>query len=272
MSTTRQSKKSKKKVGVQESLQLNKLDISKGNKKKATKADLLPYLSCVICKGLFRDAHTINEWLWTFCKIWVFEFFNMNKHETKWPKWKTNISGKPLSSVVSDMTMQNIVDILYPEFKKEEDKLRKKLYFEKMESLGINVEETKKQKKDNRTVKNTSEDDSKAGKQINFLLLPSNTLKEDQTPLPALSCQSFMTSEKKDIKYIKRFLASRLELEADDIDIYCYLHKLNDSRELSWVFKMIWITHHLTKMKPEEEINILILHYCKKGAFKEEQK
>ena len=116
--------------------------------------------------------------------------------------------------------MQNIVDILYPEFKKEESKLRMKLYYEKMESLGIDIEEAKKQRKEHKDTRNATENDSKTGKQINFLLLPSNTLKDGETPLPALTCQSFMTSEKKDIKYIKRFLANKLELQADDIDIY----------------------------------------------------
>jgi len=86
--------------------------------------------------------------------------------------------------------------------------------------------------------------------------------------MAALSCQSFKTSEKRDIKYIKRFIGHKIDENWEEMDVYCYDHKINDNRDLAYVFKLIWKNHKLTNMKPEEESNILILHYCRKGTFK----
>ena len=40
-----------------------------------TKADMLQYLTCFLCKGVYRDAHTINECMCTFCKGCIYTFF-----------------------------------------------------------------------------------------------------------------------------------------------------------------------------------------------------
>lgn len=38
-----------------------------GSRTEPTKADMLQYLTCWLCKGVYRDAHTINECMCT-CK------------------------------------------------------------------------------------------------------------------------------------------------------------------------------------------------------------
>ena len=51
---------------------IDKHDEKPPSGEKAKKSDLLNYITCVLCRGLFRDAHTINECLCTFCKVCIY--------------------------------------------------------------------------------------------------------------------------------------------------------------------------------------------------------
>lgn len=42
-----------------------------GSRSEPTKADMLQYLTCWLCKGVYRDAHTINECMCT-CKYFLY--------------------------------------------------------------------------------------------------------------------------------------------------------------------------------------------------------
>ena len=79
------------------------------------KNDLDPYFTWNLCKGFFRDAHTIIECGDTFCKSWIWFYFS-EKTAIACPDWGENLGGRPLDHVIPDPSMQKIVDILYPEF------------------------------------------------------------------------------------------------------------------------------------------------------------
>ncbi|CAI2378560.1 unnamed protein product [Moneuplotes crassus] len=271
MMNTRGTKKGgKKKVGVLESLDYCKANTKQTrSKKQATKAQLLPYLTCSICQGLFRDAQTINECLCTFCKVCIYDHFYFNKNSQKCPNCSADLGGKPTNKIVSDNTMQKLVDILYPHFKTKDEKIRKELYAQKMIKEGKDPEKENMLKREEilRNQEIAKEKENEANK--NFLLLPCNNLVDDAAVMKALPSQSYTTSAKRDIKYIKRFLAHKLgDINWEDIEIYCYDQRLSDNRDLSYIFTMIWKQHKMTKLKPEEEQRILVLHYCKKGTFK----
>ena len=97
--------------------------VSKG-REEPTKADMLNYLTCYLCKGVYRDAHTINECMCTFCKGCVYSFFFENNARNRCPNCKTELGGKPLETIVRDITLQNIVDWLIPDFKERDDKFK----------------------------------------------------------------------------------------------------------------------------------------------------
>ena len=88
------------------------------------------FLKCPLCLGFFRDAHTINECMCSFCKKCIFEYFQLNPKNDKCPSCKENVSlgGKPLKNVVSDQTLQKIVDLLYPQFKEQDLKTIQTMY------------------------------------------------------------------------------------------------------------------------------------------------
>ena len=88
---------------------------------------MLRYLTCYLCKGVYRDAHTINECMCTFCKGCIYHFFTENASRAKCPNCKAELGGKPLETIVKDITLQNIVDWLIPDFKERDDKLKSQL-------------------------------------------------------------------------------------------------------------------------------------------------
>lgn len=98
-----------------------------GSRKEPTKADMLEYLTCWLCKGMYRDAHTINECMCTFCKGCIYKFFLENPNRNKCPQCKCELGGKPLDAIVKDITLQNIADWLIPDFKQRDDKLKSDL-------------------------------------------------------------------------------------------------------------------------------------------------
>jgi len=91
---------------------------------EATKGDMLQYLTCYLCKGVYRDAHTINECMCTYCKGCIYHYFTEIPTRAKCPCCQAELGGKPLETIVKDTTLQNIVDWLIPDFKERDDKLK----------------------------------------------------------------------------------------------------------------------------------------------------
>ena len=95
--------------------------------RKVRKKELHEFLICSICGGFFRDAHTVNECLDTFCKACIVKYFQEDQSRGKCPKCFLVLGGKPLETIISDQTMQKIVDTLYPQFREEDERLLQKM-------------------------------------------------------------------------------------------------------------------------------------------------
>lgn len=168
--------------------------------------------------------------------------------------------------------MQRVVDVLYPEFKRKEEEVKRELYYRRMKDLGRDVEKIKKEKEERRKRNASYVNKNIVEKQIMFYLIPAVNLKRGEYPMKKFGNQTFKTNEKRDIRYLKKFLAFKLDYKMEEIDIYWYNQKLCDSRELYYVYQMHWLNHEITKMKPEEEAQWMILHYCKKELIKISEK
>ena len=88
---------------------------------------MLPFLTCFLCKGMYRDAHTINECMCTFCKGCITKYFRENKTANKCPHCNIELGGKPLETIIKDVTLQNIADWLIPDFRQRDDRLKREL-------------------------------------------------------------------------------------------------------------------------------------------------
>lgn len=63
----------------------------------------------------------------TYCKGCIYRYYTEQPNRNKCPQCQTELGGKPLETLVRDITMQNIVDWLIPDFKERDDKLKAQL-------------------------------------------------------------------------------------------------------------------------------------------------
>ena len=96
--------------------------------KLVQKKALDPLLKCPLCTGFFRDAHTINECLCSFCKACIYKYYHGSTKRETCPACDAKLGGKPLKSVIADTSLQKIVDLLYPQFRIEDQKAIREMY------------------------------------------------------------------------------------------------------------------------------------------------
>lgn len=190
-----------------------------------TKADMLQYLTCYLCKGVYRDAHTLNECMCTYCKACIHHYYQENGSRTKCPSCEVDLGGKPLEAVVRDMTLQSIVDWLIPDFKMRDDKLKCELLATKQAKRGV--------------VKETHHSKVTADIDFEFKLLPFPD--EDKhlvmEPLPK---SLKYASAKKTILTIKKHISNYTGESIDNIEILCKNFEVADSYTLDFVKRTKW--------------------------------
>uniref|UniRef100_A0A8D2QVU2 Polycomb group ring finger 2 n=1 Tax=Zosterops lateralis melanops TaxID=1220523 RepID=A0A8D2QVU2_ZOSLA len=88
--------------------------------------ELNPHLMCALCGGYFIDAATIVECLHSFCKTCIVRYLETNKY---CPMCDAQVhKTRPLLSIRSDKTLQDIVYKLVPGLFKDEMKRRRDFY------------------------------------------------------------------------------------------------------------------------------------------------
>ncbi|XP_006010900.1 polycomb group RING finger protein 2 [Latimeria chalumnae] len=88
--------------------------------------ELNPHLTCALCAGYFIDATTIVECLHSFCKTCIVPYLETNKY---CPMCDVQVhKTRPLLSIRSDKTLQDIVYKLVPGLFKDEMKRRRDFY------------------------------------------------------------------------------------------------------------------------------------------------
>ncbi|KAJ8345412.1 hypothetical protein SKAU_G00296050 [Synaphobranchus kaupii] len=96
--------------------------------------ELNPNLICPLCVGYFIDATTIVECLHSFCKSCIVSFLETNKF---CPRCDVQVhKTRPMLSIRSDKTLQDIVYKLVPGLFKDEMKRRRDFYTANPESDG----------------------------------------------------------------------------------------------------------------------------------------
>ncbi|XP_038460221.1 polycomb group RING finger protein 2 isoform X10 [Canis lupus familiaris] len=100
-----------------------------GNMHRTTRikiTELNPHLMCALCGGYFIDATTIVECLHSFCKTCIVRYLETNKY---CPMCDVQVhKTRPLLSIRSDKTLQDIVYKLVPGLFKDEMKRRRDFY------------------------------------------------------------------------------------------------------------------------------------------------
>ena len=214
--------------------------VSRG-RDEPTKADMLKYLTCYLCKGVYRDAHTINECMCTFCKGCVYSFFFENAARNRCPNCKTELGGKPLETIVRDITLQNIVDWLIPDFKERDDKFKSILLLDantrRVAKGKLKPEVLIKKKQQNLDTNDSTE--PKVNSDIEFKLLPfpdeDTFLKMGELPKKLK-----IASRSKTVLTVKKHINNLLEEPIDNIEVMCKNIPVPDSHTLEFVKRTKW--------------------------------
>lgn len=94
-----------------------------------------PHLICSLCDGYFRDPYTITECLHSFCKSCLFYAFAEGFRGC--PRCQISLSPDPKKKVLSDRTLQEVVDTLFPDLKEKDEEDEKAFYAQR----GIKLQE-----------------------------------------------------------------------------------------------------------------------------------
>lgn len=112
--------------------------------------DLKSHLTCGLCTGFFRDAHTILECMHTFCKSCILSHFHNNnvRGSIECPTCdaKLGLYGHLSTKMIYDRDVQSVVDKLFPQFIAFEKQEEIKFYADKgipLKSLSIKHERDK---------------------------------------------------------------------------------------------------------------------------------
>lgn len=105
-------------------------------------------LTCQLCKGFYRDAHTILECMHTFCKSCILVHFHENnsRGSIQCPQCNVNLGlyGHLATKMIYDRDLQSIVDKIFPQFA-ENEKLAEEIFYKER---NIDLKSTGKRKLD----------------------------------------------------------------------------------------------------------------------------
>jgi len=105
-------------------------------------SNLTAHLTCELCRGYYRDCHTIVDCLHSFCRSWLILFFQNKGLDGKkkgCPTCDIEVGPHPFRrhtsistvQILPDRTLQEVVDKLFPSFKVNEVDDEKKFYAER---------------------------------------------------------------------------------------------------------------------------------------------
>ncbi len=228
------------------------------------KSELNELLTCHICKGFYRDAHTILECMHTFCKSCILMHFHNNniRGSIQCPQCSVSLGmyGNLNSKMIYDRDVQSIVDKLYPEFiefeKEEEIQHYKRLKIPLKSAVGKRdrERETESQEQKKRSKLSSGNDDGNAeaedakkervDTEFNVKLNPCEQC-DESLRLPMLAKRLCKVSLAVRVLKIKKFVHKRLTdaeqqtVQPEDIELLYNGEVLIDENKLSCLKKEI---------------------------------
>lgn len=223
------------------------------------KEELNELLTCHICKGFYRDAHTILECMHTFCKSCILMHFHNNnvRGSIQCPQCNASLGmySNLNNKMIYDRDVQSIVDKLYPEFvefeKEEEIQHYKRLKIPLKSAIGKRDRdrdaENQEQKKRSKLDSNEDTEDMKKERvdtEFNVKLNPCEQC-EESLRLPMLAKRLCKVSLAVRVLKIKKFVHKRLTdaeqqtVQPEDIELLYNGEVLVDENKLSTLKKEI---------------------------------
>lgn len=192
-------------------------------------AELNEFLTCPLCHGYFREAHTIPECLHSFCKACILKNFtehNQKGHVTC-PTCKTNLGVYANNKqLIYDRNLQALIDEIFPEFG-EQERAEEKAFNAELKAKVIADRQT--YKRDYNEFENEEpEPPSKLQRldaEVSFKLAPAAVANNDTPSLPPLKKPTFKSDLRIRTSKVQRFVHKRVSEEVtfpinpEDIEI-----------------------------------------------------
>lgn len=228
------------------------------------------HLVCSICHGFFREPYTIPECLHTYCKSCL--ILQLNAGITKCPNKDclTSLEPDPYKMVLSDRTLQEVVDKIFPALKDADKQEEKQFYSDHGIKLKKEFRDTEGNETSKKALETSMKDQSAVGgsavqeglntagsidqtdasksssagipdDELDFLLNPDTTV---QSPLSPLKHPNLRTSGRLRVFQIKKLLVSKLEEVSSppEIVVLCNGDVLGDELSLTFIQRTRWLS------------------------------
>nr|XP_044995821.1 polycomb group RING finger protein 6-like [Jaculus jaculus] len=208
----------------------DKLDLDEPEESLVNLSELMPFISCYICKGYLIDATTITECLHTFCKSCIVKHFNQSN---RCPKCNTVVhQAKPHYNLRLDPQLQNIVHKLVNDLEEKEKKRRCDFYKAGQEALQVAVPQATISSQED--AENAAQSLPPVPTQVNVsLLLEFMGANEGTGHVEPLKKKSIQISGNATIGHIEKFLKRKMGLDPScQVEITCAGHLLKESQNL----------------------------------------
>ncbi|XP_075438101.1 LOW QUALITY PROTEIN: polycomb group RING finger protein 2-like [Ascaphus truei] len=176
--------------------------------------ELNPHLMCALCGGYFIDAATIVECLHSFCKTCILRYLEAHKY---CPMCDSQVhKGRPLLSIRSDKTLQDIVYKLVPGLFRDEMKRRRDFYASYARADGPNGSSEARGEKATECGEVTVREDESISLSIQFSEDTRDDSKEDtagsedvekRNSIRFLRCPAAMT-----VTHLAKFLRNKMDV------------------------------------------------------------
>jgi hypothetical protein len=219
--------------------------------------DLNSHLVCRLCDGYFRDAHTVTECLHTFCKSCLLVAFNEGKNQC--PHCKQYLGPNPRSMIISDRTLQELVNKVFPELQEKDDADERAFYQERGIELKQQHTETKGRSAATssgpakKKTKKSRDASLQSDSEISFKLAPDMSANTEMV-LQSLEKPFLRTSGKLKVEHLQKYLKKKLKLgDKKMVEISCKGAMLGPELSLHFILKTRW----------HDTSNDLVLNYRK---------
>jgi len=226
-----------------------------------------------------QSRYTVAECLHTFCKSCIFLKFHSGMR--KCPKCEISLDPDPYKAVLSDRTLQELLDKIFPELKEFDEKRELEFYkkrgIELKDSPVVEEAETSKNNSTNSHDRGSKESQATLSSiskpsdnavppgrsqqsreddkdvciptdEINFRLIPDEKVKIAMNPLEK---PLIRTSGQLKVGQIKKYLMNKLKLLGPNVDVLCNGDPLGNELSLIFIQRTRWLY-------PNED---LCLHY-----------
>ncbi|TMW65335.1 hypothetical protein Poli38472_007977 [Pythium oligandrum] len=218
---------------------------------------LTEHLGCALCSGLLREAQTIPECLHSFCKSCIYRHF-LVQGSRKCPKCFIALKPRPITTLISDQRLQDVVDRIFPEFRENEERLEAEFYETHMFKKKDNSQQVSKPTTTSRSTsrkRTASMLPSIEPRRITLFAIEVHPQLEFTRALSPLRLPYLTVDGRFKVFDLLKYVRRQLELnESSELEVLCMGATVGPELSIQFIHRTIWQVQH-------EDHERLVLHY-----------